>query len=535
MRQPPDTNDRRPRAESGDHDDGDDVSTRVTGQPGYGLHIFPQHAALLAASAISPKVSRERGSVSADLKTRLERAGFARSQRVVPSLLIPIYGTDGELRLHQNRPDNPRLDNGKPRKYETPWRKPICLDVPRRVIGQLADPAVPLWITEGARKADAAVRPGCAPSRSSGSTAGSPRAITDRPADVWEPLIAVADAAGGDWPKRARAACTELAGAAETGEASLGVRLLADLAEVFAVRDEHGNPTGETETELPTTVILDRLTALEESPWAALGRPAKSLDARGLAARLRAYGIKSDNLPRDDGGARLKGYSAASLADAWMRYVPGARIAAPSAPPEKPQVTDLFAGADTGGGADTSAPPIPSAPPDDALTCTGADGADGADLPEPEPALPADGQDDDVAAAIKVIAAALPVAGTWTEWPEGTHRRGRTVTAPDPLPAATRVRKARKSSRVACGHYVLVGQVIVRRGGRWACLPCALAAIRVRPEPLGGSTKENNRMTDGADGIAVASSCTGCAGEIGTPPEYAPGRHMALIHDHHVP
>ena len=47
----------------------------------------------------------------------------------------------------------------------------------------------------------------------------------------------------------------------------------------------------------------------------------------------------------------------------------------------------------------------------------------------------------------------------------------------DPLPLATRVRKARRSSKVACGHYVLVGQVIVRRGGKWACLPCALAAI----------------------------------------------------------
>jgi hypothetical protein len=212
-----------------------------------------------------------------------------------------------------------------------------------------------------------------------------PDGVTDRPADVWEPLLAVADAAGGDWPKQARAACVELAAAAETAEASLGVRLLADLAEVFAKRDEYGNPTGETEIELPTTVILDRLAALEESPWAALGRQAKPLDARGLATRLRAYGIKSDNLPRDDGGARLKGYFAASLADAWTRYVPGSRIAAPSAPPETPQADDLFTGADTGPGADTSAPPVPYAPPDDALTSTDVIGADGADLREPEP------------------------------------------------------------------------------------------------------------------------------------------------------
>jgi hypothetical protein len=33
----------------------------------------------------------------------------------------------------------------------------------------------------------------------------------------------------------------------------------------------------------------------------------------------------------------------------------------------------------------------------------------------------------------------------------------------DPLPRATRVRKARRSSKVACGHFVLTGQVIVRR------------------------------------------------------------------------
>jgi hypothetical protein len=48
----------------------------------------------------------------------------------------------------------------------------------------------------------------------------------------------------------------------------------------------------------------------------------------------------------------------------------------------------------------------------------------------------------------------------------------------DPLPAATRVRKARRSSTVSCGHYVTVGHVIVRRAGRWACLECALDAIK---------------------------------------------------------
>jgi len=38
--------------------------------------------------------------------------------------------------------------------------------------------------------------------------------------------------------------------------------------------------------------------------------------------------------------------------------------------------------------------------------------------------------------------------------------------------------KARRSSRVACGCYVLRGELIVNRGGGWRCLDCALAAIK---------------------------------------------------------
>ena len=54
----------------------------------------------------------------------------------------------------------------------------------------------------------------------------------------------------------------------------------------------------------------------------------------------------------------------------------------------------------------------------------------------------------------------------------------------DPLPYATRVREARRSSKVACGHYVLTGQVIICRGGKWACLPCALAATTGRKDGI---------------------------------------------------
>jgi hypothetical protein len=40
--------------------------------------------------------------------------------------------------------------------------------------------------------------------------------------------------------------------------------------------------------------------------------------------------------------------------------------------------------------------------------------------------------------------------------------------------------KARRSATVACGHYVLRGQLIVNRGGRRTCLRCALEHINNR-------------------------------------------------------
>jgi hypothetical protein len=45
-----------------------------------------------------------------------------------------------------------------------------------------------------------------------------PEGLDGRPADMWLPLLAVADAAGGDWPARARAACAELTMATPAAE-----------------------------------------------------------------------------------------------------------------------------------------------------------------------------------------------------------------------------------------------------------------------------------------------------------------------------
>ena len=65
-----------------------------------------------------------------------------------------------------------------------------------------------------------------------------PNEIQDRDADVWESLITIADAVGGDWPKRARVAAVALITEAKERDPSLGVRLLADLKSIFGVAQE---------------------------------------------------------------------------------------------------------------------------------------------------------------------------------------------------------------------------------------------------------------------------------------------------------
>jgi hypothetical protein len=49
-----------------------------------------------------------------------------------------------------------------------------------------------------------------------------PDSITDRRADVWEPLIAIADVAGGDWPGLAGQACTALTESAADDTETIG-------------------------------------------------------------------------------------------------------------------------------------------------------------------------------------------------------------------------------------------------------------------------------------------------------------------------
>ena len=135
-----------------------------------------------------------------------------------------------------------------------------------------------------------------------------PMPVEDRAADTWEPLVVVADHAGGHWPDRARAAVLALtADADDNSQMSPRLRLLADCRTAF------GN-----DTALPTAVLLDRLKADPEAPWADYGP--NGLTAMKLGSLLREYDIRSDTIRFPTGQA--KGYRRADFLDAWARYCP---------------------------------------------------------------------------------------------------------------------------------------------------------------------------------------------------------------------
>lgn len=146
-----------------------------------------------------------------------------------------------------------------------------------------------------------------------------PEGIEDRPADVWEPLLAVADAAGGDWPERARVAAVALVALAAERQATLGIRLLGDLRTCFHNPPKINSPLNYVDADaLPTATLLELLMALDEAPWADLrGKP---LDARALARLLKQYEVEPRVIRVGD--ATPRGYTRADLHDAWSRYLP---------------------------------------------------------------------------------------------------------------------------------------------------------------------------------------------------------------------
>ena len=139
-----------------------------------------------------------------------------------------------------------------------------------------------------------------------GSEPTMPPGVDDRAADTWEPLLAVADCVGGDWPHRAREAASHFVlEAAEEDEArSQGLQLLADIRNVF---NESGTAF------LGSQDVIDHLERVDGAPWYDM-----TLNSSKLGKLLSRYGIKTGH--SDD--KKKRGYRREAFLDAWERYVP---------------------------------------------------------------------------------------------------------------------------------------------------------------------------------------------------------------------
>ena len=142
-----------------------------------------------------------------------------------------------------------------------------------------------------------------------------PDELDDRAQDGWEPLLAIADIAGDQWPSRARAAAVELHGV-EGDTDSVGTLLLRHLKAAF---EDAGAPL-----EMTSAEILQRLIDREDGPWPAWwGRDVESNRYGGPASRvarlLKPFAVE----PRRVGAreSRQRGYRRSDLEPVWARYI----------------------------------------------------------------------------------------------------------------------------------------------------------------------------------------------------------------------
>jgi hypothetical protein len=158
--------------------------------------------------------------------------------------------------------------------------------------------------------------------------------VDDRQADVWEPLLIIAQLAGGNWPDAAREACKELCSKAEADESgySTGQLLLSDI------RDTFGN--GDFIRSADLVEFLRN--QFHDSPW-----NDDMLTTAKLASKLRTYGIH----PRHSADKSCRGYWRLDFKDAWSRYL-SEKSSEPSSRPETWPDQDAYR--DTGDRQDTS-------------------------------------------------------------------------------------------------------------------------------------------------------------------------------------
>jgi hypothetical protein len=141
-----------------------------------------------------------------------------------------------------------------------------------------------------------------------------PSNLNDRAGDIWEPLLALADAAGGPWPDLARQAAGALT--ANSMESSPITSLLIDILTQFITTRED---------RIFSRHLLAALNESPERPWSAM-KNGREISEHWLSQQLRPYGIRPRTIRQ--GELTAKGYSRNDMVDVFRRYIPRSEVEA---------------------------------------------------------------------------------------------------------------------------------------------------------------------------------------------------------------
>ena len=194
------------------------------------------------------------GGAAEDLRSMLN-AGYLRGASVARCV-----GEGKSMRVHQFKVFAPVATAGIGTLPDTLQSRSIVIRLKRRGPGEsiekfrrrLVAPEAEQLAARCARWAEAHT------DRLSGSNPPVPEELADRASDIWEPLLAIADLFGRDWPARARDAAVRLSGPTGHDDDSTTARLMADLAASFA--DSGAD-------RLTSAALVAALREREESGW----------------------------------------------------------------------------------------------------------------------------------------------------------------------------------------------------------------------------------------------------------------------------
>ncbi|MDB5380904.1 MAG: hypothetical protein JWO26_536 [Rhodospirillales bacterium] len=188
-------------------------------------------------------------------------------------------------------------------------------------LGQLRDLVVPHLVAHG---------PTIRAALAAGTNA-TPSGLHARARDCWEPLRALAEAAGGSWPARADAAALFMSGA--TDAPSQREILLEDLREIVKqIRGPEGaailawgraggtGPRPMASKYVLTAEIVTALLQMEHRPWPEFGKDGRGITPQRLASLLKPFKVEPETQRVGNLGAQ-RVYSIQQLQAVFRQYL----------------------------------------------------------------------------------------------------------------------------------------------------------------------------------------------------------------------